>query len=105
MPPNNGPKIKLGGKVKTLRYTQPALMRLEDERGGEALSETLQRAAAMSSKALTALVWAGRLYQEPELTIEEAAAQIGPPFMPALDAIVEALKPWIEQPSDSSEAS
>lgn len=95
--PGTGVKVKLGGKQVTLRYTMPALNRLEDERGGESLGATLGKAGEMSSRAITALVWAGRLHEEPELTQDAVAESIAPPFTDLVLKITEALKPWLSE--------
>jgi hypothetical protein len=95
MPPATGVKIELGGKVRTLRYTMPALERLEDDRRGETVAETLTKAAQLSARAIAALVWAGLLHEEPKLERDAVGSLIEPPFEPTLEAITEALRPWL----------
>jgi hypothetical protein len=104
MPPASGVKIKLNGKQATLRYTMPALNRLEDERGGESLGETLSRAGQMSSRAITALVWAGRLHEDADLTMDAVAESIAPPFTGLVLSITEALTPWLKDDADEGKA-
>ena len=100
MPPSTGVKVKLNGKQATLRYTMPSLNKLEDARGGEALGDTLARAGQMSSRAITALVWAGRLHEQPDLTMDEVAESLRPPFTAVVLAVTEALKPWLSEEAD-----
>ena len=94
MPPRTGVKAKLGGKQRTIRYTAHSLSKLEDHRNGEALTRTLYRAGQVSIGSIGALVWAGLLHDEPELTVEEATQMIEPPLPPLIDALMEALEPW-----------
>jgi hypothetical protein len=103
MPPTNGTKVKLAGKQRTLRYTQPALEKLEDERNGEPLGVTIQQAGRLSAKAITALLWAGLQHEEPAPAIDDVRHLIVPPYRPIVDAVVEALTPWIEQPDEEPE--
>lgn len=98
MPPTTGVKIDLGGKQKTLRFTGPSLERLQDERGGETLLETLTKAGQLDMKAVSALVWAGLLHADDSLTRGAVVAELEPPLLPLVNAVVEALKPWMEQP-------
>lgn len=100
MPPTTGVKIKLGPKQYTLRYTQPALEKLEGHRGGEALLDTFERAAKFQASAIAALIWAGLLHAEPELTPEATSARIEPPYKPLIEAMIEALKPWLDMEDD-----
>jgi hypothetical protein len=94
MPPRTGVKVKLGGKQRTIRYTAVSLSKLEDERAGEALTRTLYRAGQVSIGAIGALVWAGLLHDEPDLTVEEATEMIEPPLPKLIDGLMEALDPW-----------
>lgn len=75
MTPTKGTRVKLGGAVRTLRFTNRALVAIEDE-----LGLTLIEAGAAvqrgSLKAISALAWAGRLHGEPALTLDEVLDQI-----------------------------
>jgi hypothetical protein len=95
MPPRTGVKVKLGGKQRTIRYTAPSLNKLEAERGGEALTRTLYRAGQISMGAISALLWAGLLHEEPDLTVDQAVELIEPPFKGLVGKIMEALDPWV----------
>lgn len=101
MPPLVGAQIDLGGKRRTLRYTQPSLRRLQEECGGEPLMETLRKTGQFSAKAISALVWAGLLHEDKRLTIEAVDELIEPPIKPLLDAVMEALRPWISVEEDT----
>ena len=103
MPPRTGVKVKLGGKQRTLRYTSVSLSKLEDERSGEALTRTLYRAGQVSIGAIGALVWAGLLHDEPNLTVEKATEMIEPPLMPLINGLMEALDPWTVDPEEDEE--
>lgn len=95
MPPKTGAKLRLGGKIRTLRYTAPALGLAQDELDGQPLAQIVASLAQVSIRAITAMVWAGLLHEDPDLTVGEAAELIEPPLMSAVDAIIEALDPWI----------
>jgi hypothetical protein len=97
MPPRTGAKLDLGGETVTLRYTAPALGMLEDKRN-EPLQATLQAAGTFSVRAIAALVWAGLLHTEPAPSLAQVTARIEPPVMPYMTAVMEALKPWTEEP-------
>lgn len=75
MTPTAGVRVELGGEVRTLRYTNAALVRLEDETG-KTVMEMGERLTAGSLKAITCLVWAGMLHAEPSLTLDEAAERV-----------------------------
>lgn len=102
MPPKTGVKIKLGGRTRTLRYTTPALNRMEDERG-EPLTRTLVAAGQYSTRAITALVWAGLLHEEPALEIADVEQIIDPPVNPVLSAVMKALEPWVKDKGGDAE--
>lgn len=70
MPPTKGVQVKLD-RLRTLRYTNRALVALE-EQTGQTLAETGERAAAGSLRAVSALVWAGLLHAEPDLQLDAA---------------------------------
>lgn len=103
MPPTSGATLELGGKQRTIRYTMPALNKLEAERRGESVAETLQHAASLQASAITALVWAGLLHDDPKVTMGQAAGLIEPPFEPILNAITEGLRPWLKTAGEDDE--
>ena len=67
MPSSKGVKVKLD-RVRTLRYTNRALVMLEDECGMTA-PELMARVQAGSLKAVNQLVWAGLLHSDPGLAL------------------------------------
>lgn len=83
--PTAGVKVELD-QVYTLRYTTPAFLKLEQETG-LTLTELQARLGAGSVHAIVALVWAGLLHAEPNLTVERAAARVD---MRRLEQIAEA---------------
>jgi len=96
MPPKTGAKVRLGGKLRTLRYTAPALGRVQDELDGEPLLQTVNSLGQVSLRTVAVMVWGGLLHDDQELSVEAAAELIEPPLKPIIDGIVEALGPWIE---------
>lgn len=73
--PTKGVKLKMGGKLRTLRFDNAALVAIEDEVGLTLteLGAALQRG---SLKTVATLLWAGRLHDEPDLTLSEVVAQV-----------------------------
>lgn len=67
MPPTKGVQVKLD-RQRTLRYTNSALVALE-ERTGQTLGEIGQQAQAGSLRAISSLVWAGLLHSDPDLEL------------------------------------
>lgn len=104
MPPRIGARLTMGGRDYTLRYTAHALAKLE-ERRREPLSETLITAGRFSVTAAADLVWAGLLHEEPAPSVEQVLHRLEPPVKPILDAVMEALKPWIAQEEEAAETS
>lgn len=104
MPPRTGVQLVMGGRGYTLRYTAYALAKLE-ERRREPLSETLMAAGRFSITAAADLVWAGLIHDEPAPSVEQVLDLIEPPVKPILDAVMEALKPWIAQEEEAAETS
>ena len=75
--PTKRVQIKLGDgtKKRFLRFDFEAISRLEEEIG-EPLELTLRRAATLSARSITGLVWAGLLHEEPEITIKKVRSLI-----------------------------
>ncbi|HSH44731.1 MAG TPA: hypothetical protein VK966_02690 [Longimicrobiales bacterium] len=96
MPPTTGGKVKLGGKRRTLRFTFEALEKAADVRDGEPLVHTMDAVGALSFPAIKVMVWAGLLHEEPALVLDDVAGMIEPPLKPVIDALIEALEPWVE---------
>ena len=70
--PTNRTPAKLGDgtKKRYLRFTWKSIRRLKEETG-QPLDLTLTLIAKMDADAINAAVWAGLLYDEPEITMEE----------------------------------
>jgi hypothetical protein len=96
MPPKTGVKVKFAGKQITLRYTAPALAKLEDHRGGEALALTLAKASQFSVTAVAALIWAGQLHEDQPLSYDDVLLNLEPPIDVVFEAVGKALEPWQE---------
>ena len=101
MAPTNGVKLQLD-KMRRLRYTNRSLVRLEEEIG-LTVEQAGRRVEIGSLKALSALVWAGLLHDEPNLTVEKATEMIEPPLMPLINGLMEALDPWTVDPEEDEE--
>lgn len=107
MPSPNGVKVKLD-KMRTLRYTNRALVMLEDESGMTA-TELTARVSAGSMKSVNQLIWAGLLHADPDLElvdvydmvdigrIEEIAEAVG-------EAVEAAFGPAEEEEEDAGKA-
>lgn len=96
MPPKIGAHVALGGKTRTLRYTAPSLLRIQEELGGADLHATMEAVSRVSFRHIIAMVWGGLLHDMPDLTIEEAAEMIQPPMQRLVTGITDALGPWVE---------
>lgn len=96
MPPQLGAELSLGGQKKVLRYTAPALAKVQRELDGQVLAETLFYISRASIHHVAVMVWGGRLHEDPDLEIDEVLEQLEPPIDAAAQAIVEALAPWIQ---------
>lgn len=67
-----GGRIVLGGKERTLRFDFNALAELERETGINALDGSVWTNPSVTIT--RALLWAGMLHEEPELTIREVGS-------------------------------
>ncbi len=82
-------RIELGGKVRNLRLTKQALVRLEDEAG--ITVGALGRALADASlRAVGAALWAALLHEDPKLTREEAMGLVDIGRLRAITTAIEA---------------
>jgi hypothetical protein len=66
-------EIELGGKVRTLNYDLNAMAELEDKLGIE-VSE--MENMKMSIKNVRAMLWAGLIHEDEELTEKEVGAMV-----------------------------
>ena len=95
MPPTEGVPVSFGGREYTLRYTWPALRKLQNERNGEGLGQTLMKASQIAPDAITALVWAGLLHEHRDMKIGDVYDLIEPPLPELVNKCVKALEPWM----------
>lgn len=97
MPLPIGAKISLGGVERTLRFTTPALVRAQGQLGGDGLARTLASIGSVSYRHISVMVWAGLLHEgDPATaTLEKVEELIEPPLEDVINAIMEALQPWI----------
>ena len=82
--------VLIDGEEKFLRFDQGALSQLIDALGLDGLVSIPSAVAQLDPKTLNALVWAGRLWDEPDLKIEEIGKQFFP-LMPTYNAALEAI--------------
>jgi hypothetical protein len=66
--PTKAVKLQLD-RMRSLRYTNRSLMKVEDETG-RTVMELAERLNGGSLLALTALVWCGLIHEDPELMLE-----------------------------------
>ena len=86
--------IKLGDgtKKRFIRYDFEAIERLEEE-VGEPLELTLRRAATLSARSISGLVWAGLLHAEPDLTRKQVVKLINlEDIKVTLETVMDAVK-------------
>lgn len=98
MPPSTGATVLLGDEQVTLRYTAPALRKIQSKLGGASLQETVSGLSDVSIEHILVMVWGGLLHESPDLRIEQVVDQLEPPLHTAIEAIMEALDPWIQPP-------
>lgn len=79
----------INGKREALRFTQGAQQRLCEELKVEDLEGLLQATTGISAATLPVFIWAGRLHELPDLTLEESKGWVVA-YFPALEAVVEA---------------
>ena len=94
--------IKLGDgtKKRFLKFTFRAIARMEEELG-ESLEITLRRAAQLSARAVSGLVWAGLLHEEPEMTREKVIDLIPlGQIKPIVETVTQAISTAMGQAPD-----
>jgi len=82
--------ILIDGEEKFLRFDQGALSRLIDQLGLEGMSSIPSAISSLDIDTLIALVWAGRLWEEPESKIEEVR-NLFFPMLPTYNSAIEAM--------------
>ena len=83
-------RVLVDGEKKYLRFDQGALAHLIEALQLETLSGLPQAVAALNPDVLRKLIWAGRLWEEPELTLEEVEGWFFP-LLPTYEAAIEAI--------------
>ncbi len=82
-------RCPINGKPEGLRFTQGAQERLCEMLKVEDLEGMLHAASGISVQTLPLFIWAGRLWEVPDLNLEESKTWVVP-YFPALEAVVEA---------------
>tara|TARA_R110000772_G_scaffold203982_4_gene314137 strand:+ start:1989 stop:2351 length:363 start_codon:yes stop_codon:yes gene_type:complete len=83
-------RVLIDGEEKFLRFDQGALARLIDELGLEGLAGVPGAVMTLDADTLSALVWAGRLWEDPELKHETVKSWFYP-MMPTYNAAIEGI--------------
>lgn len=96
MPPSTGAKLTLGGEVRTLRFTFPALEWARDQLGGANLARIVYDVGQLDVKAIKVMVCAALRHEEKPPSLEDVGAMIEPPLTTVINALTDALSPWIE---------
>jgi hypothetical protein len=83
-------RVLIDGEEKFLRYGQGALAHLVDslELGG--LSELPSAIQSLDAKTLLLLVWSGRMWEQPDLKVEEVETWFYP-LLPTYQSCLEAI--------------
>ena len=82
--------ILIDGEEKFLRFDQGALSRLIDQLGIDGMSAIPSAISSLDIETLIALVWAGRLWEEPESKIEDVRSAFFP-MLPTYNSAIEAM--------------
>lgn len=73
--PTPAVSITLDGKQYALRYTNAALVKLEDVTG-QTIAEIGQRATLGSVKAINQMLWAALLHESPDLKLSDVVQMV-----------------------------
>tara|TARA_R110000824_G_scaffold240314_1_gene428954 strand:+ start:848 stop:1249 length:402 start_codon:yes stop_codon:yes gene_type:complete len=82
--------ILIDGEEKFIRFGQDALAKIIDSLGLDGLSEIPSAISSLDGKTLSVLVWCGRLWEEPDLKLEEVHGLFFP-LLPTYNSAVEAI--------------
>jgi hypothetical protein len=82
--------VLIDGEEKFLRFDQGALSRLISELGLEGMSMIPSAVSSLDIDTLVCLVWSGRLWEEPDLKIEEVRKFFFP-MLPTYNSAIEAI--------------
>lgn len=96
MPPPIGAKLSLGETVRTLRFTWPALQWAADQLGGATLMRIVTHIGQLDTRTITVMVCAALRHEDKPPDLAETGALIQPPLSAVIDALLEALTPWID---------
>lgn len=83
-------RVLIDGEEVFLRFDQGALLRLLGDLGLEVLSDLPSAISTLDPTTLASLVWAGRLWELPELT-RDAVDAWWYPLMPTYKCAIEAM--------------
>jgi hypothetical protein len=103
MAPTKRVPIKIGDKSKTryLRYDHASFVRLEEETG-RTVATHAQLVGSGSAVSLTALLWAGLIHAEPDITRAQVTQMMSlRDYKDYADAIAEAQRIAMGEPEDS----
>jgi hypothetical protein len=83
-------RVLIEGEEKFLRFDQGALAHLIEALEIEGLSGLPQAVATLDSGVLQKLIWSGRLWEEPDLSLDEVAG-LWYPLLPTYEGAIEAI--------------
>jgi len=83
-------RVLIDGEEKFLRFDQTALAQLIDYLGLEGMTDIPRAISSLDSETLSALVWSGRLWEEPDLKIEDVRSWFFP-LLPTYHSAIEAI--------------
>jgi hypothetical protein len=83
-------RVLIDGEEKFLRFDQTALAHLIEVLQLETLSGLPQAVSMLDAEVLRKLIWSGRLWEEPDLKIEDVAGWFFP-LLPTYEAAIEAI--------------
>ena len=83
-------RVLINGEEKFLRFDQGALSSLTNELGIQGLADIPSAIASLDADVLSVLVWSGRLWEEPDLTIEQTRSMFFP-LIPTYEKAIEAI--------------
>ena len=70
-------KVKINGKIYSFKYTVNSLCELEEATEYKDINQLMAAVQTGSIAAIRAMVWAGLIWEKPELTMEEVGEFMG----------------------------
>ena len=83
-------RVLIDGEEKFLRFDQGALIHLLESLKLDALSGLPKAVSMLDAEVLRKLLWSGRMWEEPDLTLEDVAGWFFP-LLPTYESAIEAI--------------